>query len=54
MCACEAPSVLQAAQVRKDCYVPEHGFAYDPDACHKCTIHCGTVVQQVHPAIFKK
>lgn len=40
--------ILQAAQVRKDHYVPERGVAYDPEACHTCTIHAGTVVQQVN------
>ena len=39
--------MLQAAQVRKDRYVPEKGVAYDPDACHASTIYCGTMVQQV-------
>ena len=45
--------MLQAAQVRKDCYVPENGIAYDPDACHTCTIHCGTIVQQVRIVVVK-
>ena len=47
-------SMLQAAQVRKDCYVPENGVAYDPDACQTCTIACGTLVQQVCNAVVEK
>ena len=38
---------MQAAQVRKDSYVPEPGHVYDPEACHACTIYAGTMVQQV-------
>jgi len=39
---------MQAAQVRKDSYVPEPGHVYDPEACHACTIYAGTMVQQVN------
>jgi len=38
---------MQAAQVRKDSYMPEQGHVYDPDTCHACTIYAGTMVQQV-------
>lgn len=38
---------LQAAQVRKACYVPDPGLDYDPEANRTCTVYAGTVVQQV-------
>ena len=40
--------LFQAAQVRKDGYVPEPSQGYDPDRHHYCTIYAGTMVQQVH------
>lgn len=46
-------SAVQAAQVRKTCYMadeaPHAGSPpmYSPDTHHSCTIHAGTFVQQV-------
>ena len=40
--------VMQATQVRKSKYVREKGVDYDPDTHRTCTVHAGTVVQQVN------
>jgi hypothetical protein len=38
---------MQAAQVRKNGYVPEPDVNYQPDLHNYCSVYAGTMVQQV-------
>ena len=52
-CNRPVPGGVQAAQVRKSSFAA-HGnnskAAYHPETHHSCTIHAGTVIQQVQYA----
>jgi len=39
--------LMQAAQVRKNGYVPEPDVNYQPDVHNYCSVYAGTMVQQV-------